>query len=88
MDSTVNTDSDNTIECVISDDKRSAQFDCTKPFKLFDDRETLSLMRMGQCDEDTLAKMLPGTMLLVWQHFECMLSPEKGGMILVWVSAF
>ena len=62
MDWTVNTDSDNTIECVISDDKRSAQFDCTKPFKLFDDRETLSLMRMGQCDEDTLAKMLPGTM--------------------------
>jgi hypothetical protein len=46
----VNTDADNTIECDISTDKRSAEFNCTKPFKLYDDRETLSLMRMGQVD--------------------------------------
>jgi hypothetical protein len=67
----VNTDSDNTIECVISEDKRCAQFDCTKPFKLFDDRETLSLMRdVGQCDEEALAKMLPGKFVRVgeWAH--------------------
>ena len=55
----MNTDADNTIECEISEDKRSAEFNCTKPFKLYDDRETLSLMRMGHCDEETLAKMLP-----------------------------
>jgi len=55
----VNTDADNTIECEISEDKRSAEFNCTKPFKLYDDRETLSLMRMGHCDPESLAKMLP-----------------------------
>ena len=47
------------IECEISEDKRSAEFNCSKPFKLYDDRETLSLMRMGHCDAGSLAKMLP-----------------------------
>jgi hypothetical protein len=55
----VNSDADNTIECEIGEDKRSAEFNCTKPFRLYDDRETLSLMHMGQCDEETLTKMLP-----------------------------
>jgi len=56
---TVNTDVDNTIECDISPDKRSAEFNCTKPFKLYDDRETLSLMRMGQIDQESITKILP-----------------------------
>jgi len=60
----VNTDADNTIECDISTDKRSAEFNCTKPFKLYDDRETLSLMRMGQVDQESIAKMLPDPGLL------------------------
>ena len=60
----VNTDADNTIECEIGEDKRSAEFNCTKPFKLYDDRETLSLMRMGQCDQETLSQMLPDPSLI------------------------
>jgi|NorSeaMetagenome_1021524.scaffolds.fasta_scaffold53409_1 hypothetical protein len=64
----VNTDADNTIECDISTDKRSAEFNCTKPFKLYDDRETLSLMRMGQVDQESIAKMLPDPGLCKIRH--------------------
>ena len=55
----MNTDADNTIECEISPDKKSAEFNCSKPFKLYDDRETLSLMRMGQIDPESISSMLP-----------------------------
>mmetsp|Transcript_47602 Transcript_47602/g.115923 ORF Transcript_47602/g.115923 Transcript_47602/m.115923 type:complete len:514 (+) Transcript_47602:282-1823(+) len=55
----VSTDYDNTIECDISNDKQTAQFNFTKPFELHDDRETLNMMEMYACDEGTLREHLP-----------------------------
>ncbi len=55
----VSTDADNSIDCDISNDKQSAQFDFARPFELHDDRETLNMMHMYACDETTLNRHLP-----------------------------
>ena len=55
----VSVDSDNTIECDISNDKQTAHFNFTKPFELHDDRETLSMMKMYNCSEQELKDNLP-----------------------------
>ncbi len=55
----VSTDADNSIDCDISNDKQSAQFDFARPFELHDDRETLNMMHMYACDETSLNRHLP-----------------------------
>mmetsp|Transcript_45962 Transcript_45962/g.115248 ORF Transcript_45962/g.115248 Transcript_45962/m.115248 type:complete len:500 (+) Transcript_45962:242-1741(+) len=55
----VSTDSDNTIECDISDDKRRAKFNFRRPFELHDDRETLNMMSMFRSDPEALKELLP-----------------------------
>uniref|UniRef100_A0A7S1DGZ7 E2F/DP family winged-helix DNA-binding domain-containing protein n=1 Tax=Hemiselmis andersenii TaxID=464988 RepID=A0A7S1DGZ7_HEMAN len=55
----VSTDSDNTIECDISDDKQRAKFNFRRPFELHDDRETLNMMSMFRSDPESLKELLP-----------------------------
>eukprot|EP00290_Baffinella_frigidus_P002415 CAMPEP_0180184336 /NCGR_PEP_ID=MMETSP0986-20121125/41761_1 /TAXON_ID=697907 /ORGANISM="non described non described, Strain CCMP2293" /LENGTH=499 /DNA_ID=CAMNT_0022137997 /DNA_START=100 /DNA_END=1600 /DNA_ORIENTATION=- len=55
----VNTEKDNTIECEISENKQAAEFTCSDPFWLHDDRETLNMMHSTLCPEDAMHTHLP-----------------------------
>ncbi|EKX54369.1 hypothetical protein GUITHDRAFT_132115 [Guillardia theta CCMP2712] len=55
----VNTDMDNSVVCEISQDEKFAEINCTKPFKLYDDRGTLSKMQLHLCSESELNQILP-----------------------------
>ena len=54
----VNTDKDNWIDLVISENKCSAEFTCTNPFKLHDDRETLNMMHGTLCPNGAIEEHL------------------------------
>mmetsp|Transcript_23765 Transcript_23765/g.37151 ORF Transcript_23765/g.37151 Transcript_23765/m.37151 type:complete len:133 (-) Transcript_23765:75-473(-) len=58
----VNTDTDHMVSCQISDDRKTAEFTCTKPFELHDDRETLYMMQ-GKIDKESVKDLIPGHLL-------------------------